>query len=298
MPQIGFIGAGTVGTALAVRLRGKGYPVVAVFSRSLSSAERLAGMAEGCRVLPSAQALADACELIFITTPDDAIAQVGAHTNWHSGQSVVHCSGADSTDILAPARQAGAHVGAFHPLQTFASVAYAIENIPGSTFALEAEGPLLAELKEMVTRLEGRWVELKAGDKVLYHAAAVIACNYMVTLTKLATDLWQAFGISTPEATRALLPLMQGTVNNLGNIGLPHCLTGPIARGDLGTIRKHLTALDERAPDLVNAYRELGLQTIPVALAKGKIDAPRAEELRALLRQPGSRTSDALNVKS
>jgi predicted short-subunit dehydrogenase-like oxidoreductase (DUF2520 family) len=298
MPEIGFIGAGTVGTALAVRLRGKGYPVVAVFSRSPSSAARLAGMVEDCRVLPSAQAVADACEFIFITTPDDAIAQVGAHTKWHSGQSVVHCSGADSTDILEPARKAGAHVGAFHPLQTFASVTHAIENIPGSTFALEAEGPLLAELKEMVTSLEGRWVELKAGDKMLYHAAAVIACNYMVTLTKLATDLWQAFGISAPEATRALLPLMRGTVNNLDNIGLPHCLTGPIARGDLGTIRKHLTALDERAPDLVNAYRELGLQTIPVALAKGKIDAPRAEELGALLRQPCSRTSDALNVKS
>jgi predicted short-subunit dehydrogenase-like oxidoreductase (DUF2520 family) len=245
-------------------------------------------MVEGCRALPIAQAVADACQLIFITTPDDTIAQVAAHTKWHSSQSVVHCSGADCTDILEPARQASARVGAFHPLQTFASAAYAIENIPGSTFALEAEKPLLAELKEMVTSLEGRWVELKAGDKVLYHAAAVIACNYMVTLAKLATDLWQTFGISTPEATQALLPLMRGTVNNLGNIGLPHCLTGPIARGDLGTIQKHLTALEERVPDLVATYRELGLQTIPVALAKGKIDAPRAQELRALLRQPGS----------
>jgi len=281
--EVGFIGAGTVGTALAVRLSGKGYPVIAVASRSKSSADKLAAGVPGCNSYETKQAVADVAELVFITTPDDAITQVVAEIEWHPGQSVVHCSGADSLDSLEPARRAGARVGGFHPLQTFASVAHAIENLPGSTFALETDGELLETLKQMASALGGTWIRLGAGDKVLYHAAAVFACNYLVTLVKLSTDLWRVFGVSTPEATRALMPLLGGTLNNVENVGLPNCLTGPIARGDLGTIKKHLIALEKSAPALLSTYRELGLQTIPIALDKGKIDSERAEEMRQLL---------------
>ncbi|MFC1962634.1 Rossmann-like and DUF2520 domain-containing protein [Chloroflexota bacterium] len=281
--KLGFIGAGTVGTALAVGLSRKGYPIAAVSSRSPASAERLSTATGGCRVFSDSQAVADKADLIFITTPDDVIPCVATQVQWHSGQSAVHCSGADSTDTLEPARRSGAQTGAFHPLQTFATLDQAIQNLPGSTFALEAQGPLLATLKEMVTALNGQWIELKPGDKVLYHAAAVMACNYLVTLVKLATDLWQAFGIPQREATQALLPLLRGTLNNLETVGLPHCLTGPVARGDLGTIRKHLLAFEQTAPGLLSTYKELGAQAIPIALAKGRIDEARAEELSALL---------------
>ena len=286
MRKLGFIGAGTVGTALAVRLNQSGYPVAAVSSRSRTSAENLAQAVDGCRVFDNNQAAADNAELIFITTPDDAIAPVVSQIKWHVGQSVVHCSGADSTDILQPAREAGAKVGAFHPLQTFASTQQAIENMPGSTFALEAEQPLLNTLKDMATALDGHWVELKAKDKVLYHAAAVIACNYMVTLVKLATDLWQTFNIPPHQATQALLPLIRGTLHNIETIGIPNCLTGPIARGDIGTINKHLDALTKTTPHLLSTYRELGRQTIPIALAKGRINKSQAQELQAILEQP------------
>lgn len=281
--KIGFIGAGIVGTALAVRLSGKGYPIVAVASRSKSSADRLAKSVPGCISYDSKQAAANTADLIFITTPDDAISQVAAELRWHTGQSVVHCSGADSLGPLEPAKILGAEVGGFHPLQTFASVAHAIENLPGSTFALEAQGKLLQTLRKMALDLDGNSVQLQSGDKVLYHTAAVFACNYLVTLAKLSTDLWQVFGVSTPEATRALMPLLRGTLNNLENVGLPGCLTGPIARGDMGTVKKHLTALEKSAPALLSTYRELGRQTIPVALAKGKIDSKKADEMRQLL---------------
>jgi predicted short-subunit dehydrogenase-like oxidoreductase (DUF2520 family) len=123
---------------------------------------------------------------------------------------------------------------------------------------------------------------LKAGDKVLYHAAAVMACNYLVTLVKLSTDLWQTFEVPPAQAIKALMPLLQGTLGNIKNVGLPNCLTGPIARGDLGTINRHLESLSKQAPSLLDIYKELGLQTIPIALAKGKIDAQRAVELEAL----------------
>jgi len=195
----------------------------------------------------------------------------------------VHCSGAHSVDILESAKRLGVAVGSFHPLQTFADVDQAIQNLPGSTFALEAEEPLLTTQKELTRLLNGNWVVLKPGDKVLYHAAAVFACNYLVTLVKLALDLWQNFGVSPKEATRALLPLLEGTINNIDNIGLPDCLTGPVARGDSGTMERHLRALETRSPTLLTTYKELGLQTIPIALAKGKVSEQKAEEMKALL---------------
>jgi predicted short-subunit dehydrogenase-like oxidoreductase (DUF2520 family) len=283
-PTIGFVGAGTTGTALAVRLAQHGYQVIAVSSRSLTSAERLAARISGCKVYNGAQEVADVASIVFITTPDDTISRVATEVKWHEGQSVIHCSGAHSIDILEPAKQRGANTGCFHPLQTFASVDQAIDNIPGSTFAIEAEEPLSSLLKKMATDLEGDWVTLKAGDKVLYHAAAVFACNYLVTLVKLATDLWQTFEVPPAKATKALMPLLRGTLSNIENVGLPNCLTGPIARGDLGTISRHLESLERQAQPLLNIYKELGRQTIPIALAKGKIDSQRAEELKALLR--------------
>lgn len=141
----------------------------------------------------------------------------------------------------------------------------------------------MSVLKELVLMLNGNWVELKPGDKVLYHAAAVFACNYFVTLLKLALDLWQDFGVSPREATKALLPLLKGTLNNIANIGLPNCLTGPVARGDLGTLERHLNTLRNKHPSLVTIYKELGLQTIPIALAKGKVNEQKANEMKALL---------------
>jgi predicted short-subunit dehydrogenase-like oxidoreductase (DUF2520 family) len=291
--RLGFIGAGAVGTALAAGLHKAGYDIAAVSSRNPASAIRIAQAAGGCPVFLNNQAAVDEAELVFITTPDSVIPQVVSEVRWHSGQSVIHCSGADSVDTLDPARRDGAHTGAFHPLQTFATVEQAIQNLPGSTFALEGEEPLLGMLKEMSDALEGHWIQLKPGDKVIYHAAAVVACNYMVTLVKLATDLWQTFGVPQKEAARALLPLLRGTLNNLEAVGLPNCLTGPIARGDLGTVQKHLRALDKAAPALLSTYKELGTQTIPIAFAKGKIDDARATELRSLLGHPGTATDKA-----
>jgi predicted short-subunit dehydrogenase-like oxidoreductase (DUF2520 family) len=284
MLTIGFIGAGITGTALAVRIAQQNYQVNAVASRTAASAERFADRINGCHSYRTAQEVANKAQLVFITTPDDIISTVAAGIQWHKDQYVVHCSGAHSTDILETANRNGAVTGCFHPLQTFAGIEQAIKNIPGSTFAIEAGEPLATILKDMATAMHGDCVMLGAGDKVLYHTAAVIACNYLVTLTKLATDLWQEFGSTQANGVKALMPLLRGTLSNIERVGLPDCLTGPIARGDLGTIEKHLQALDEKAPSLLSSYRELGLQTIPIAKAKGKINTERAEALKALLK--------------
>lgn len=174
-------------------------------------------------------------------------------------------------------------VGSIHPCQTFASIEQAVDNLPGSTFAVQADEPLLSVLKELTVALQGTWVYLTADDKALYHAAAAIACNYVYTVVKLAADLWQNFGKSAAEATEAYLPLLRGTVNNIDRLGFPACLTGPIARGDLDTVRRHLDALANRAPSHLQIYKALGMATIPIALEKGTIDRKIAERLRELL---------------
>ena len=284
MLKVGFIGAGIVGTALAQLLSSKGYRIVAVSSRNINSAEKLSKAIKDCRVFDTSQAVADAAELVFITIPDDAIVPVVSQVQWRKGQSVVHCSGAESTESLEYARKQGAGVGVAHPLQTFAGTRQAIRNIPGSTFSLEAGEPLLSTLKEMVTAIGGDWIEIKASDKVTYHAAAAIVSNYTITLMKLATDLWQTFSIPPQQTIRVMLPLMRGALDSIESVGIPHCLTGPIARGDTGTIRKHIDALKKITPAILPAYKELGLQTIPIALAKGRINEQQAQELRSLLK--------------
>jgi len=284
MLKLGFIGAGTVGTAMAIRLSQKGYPVIAVYDLNPAAAKRLAEAVKGCQVRAKAQDVADAADFVFITTADDFIPQVAAEVAWRVGQIVSHCSGAASTDVLEPARKLGARVGCIHPLQTFAGIAQAVENLPGSTFAIEAEEPLLGVLKEMAVKLNGDWLELKAEDKALYHASACIACNYFCTLMQMATDLWRNWGKSNAEAIKAMMPMLQGALNNLSNVGLPKALTGPIARGDLMTIRKHLSALEKKAPGMLPLYKELGNWTIPIGLAKGTLSEERARELRVLLK--------------
>jgi predicted short-subunit dehydrogenase-like oxidoreductase (DUF2520 family) len=281
--KIGFIGAGKVGTALAARLSSTGYPVVGVADLDKDAAHILADIAPGCNVFKNVQELADHIDHIFITTPDDLIVRVASEITWHAGQHVVHCSGAASIDILKPAEDSGALVASFHPCQAFASVEKAIENLPGSTFAIEAQGALLDVLKDMASSINCNWILISPGNKALYHAAAVFASNYVVTLIKTATDLFKNFNISTEQATEILMPLIQGNINNIKNMGIPSCLTGPIARGDISTINKHIASIREKEADILSLYGKLGLKTIPIALAKGTLGKDKGNTLQTLL---------------
>lgn len=287
MPTLGFIGAGPVGTTFGVRLSEKGYTVAAVSDIRPASAERFAERIPGCRAVTENQVVADAAEVVFITTADDFIARVCSGLKWRKGQIAVHCSGASTVQSLEAARQQGALVGSIHPCQSFSGIDQAIANLPGSTFGIEAEEPVKAVLTGMARALTGDIVYLSSEDKVLYHAAAAIACNYFTTLVKLATDLWGNFGRTSADGIKAYLPLLRGTLANIEAVGFPKCLTGPIARGDVATIRRHLAALAKAAPQMLPMYRELGLFTIPIAQDKGTLAAGQAEELQTLLKGGG-----------
>jgi predicted short-subunit dehydrogenase-like oxidoreductase (DUF2520 family) len=283
MTQLGFIGAGPVGTTFGVRLSEQGYPVIGVADISPAATARFADRVPGCRVFGSNQELADAADMVFITTADDFIAKVSSELKWRNGQTAVHCSGASTVQSLEAARQQGARVGSIHPCQTFAGIEQAIANLPGSTFAIEAEEPVKTTLTEMARALKGDIVYLTSEDKVLYHAAAAIACNYFTTIVKLATDLWRNFGKTSADGIKAYMPLLRGTLTNIETVGFPKCLTGPIARGDVATIRRHLAALEKYAPEMLPLYKELGRFTVPIGQDKGTLPADKAEELKTLL---------------
>lgn len=287
-PKIAVVGAGKVGSALALLLSSRGYPVAGVASRSISSARRVAEELNVTATDRPEEVTAGA-DVVFITTPDREIARVAAEITgrggFRSGQVVFHTSGAHSADEVGAARRAGALAASLHPLQSFADVKMAMESLPGSYFALEGDGEALPLAEQIVKDLGGKSFFIAAEDKPLYHAAACIASNYLVSLMHFATGLYGRFGLSRAEAFEALFPLVQGTIKNISQVGPAPALTGPVARGDGPTLEGHLEALKEVGEQELDLYCKLGLYTVKVALEKGSISAGQAEKLEEIFKE-------------
>jgi predicted short-subunit dehydrogenase-like oxidoreductase (DUF2520 family) len=287
-PTLGFIGTGVVAAALSQALAGAGYRVAAVCGRDRSRTEGLARALPGAKAARSRQDVADTADVVFLAVPDDAIASVAASIAWRPGRAAVHCNGAASLDLLRIARDAGAEVGVFHPLQSFARADQARQLMQGSAFRIEASGErLCSQLEGMALALGGHPFTLQA-PPTLYHVSAVLASNYLVTLLDLAAGLWPELGVSREDGLRALLPLVRGTIENVERLGIPAALTGPIARGDVGTVANHLDALREVAPHAVPVYKELARCAVQVALAKGSINRDQAQRLEKILSDAGA----------
>lgn len=286
-PRIAVVGAGKVGSALALLLGGQGYPVAGIASRSISSAMWAAEQL-GVPASDRPEEITPGADVVFITTPDRVIAQVTAEIHerggFKPGQVVFHTSGAHSAGEVGAARQAGALTASLHPLQSFANVKMAMENLPGSYFALEGDASALPFAERIVKDLGGKSFLIEAQDKSLYHAAACIASNYLVSLMHLATGLYGRFGLSREEAFEALYPLVKGTVNNIEQVGPALALTGPVARGDGSTLQGHLEALKAIDGLELELYRKLGLYTVGVALEKGSINVEQGEIIKQIFK--------------
>lgn len=281
--KIGLIGAGTVATTFAVKLAEGGYPVVAVSDIKPAMAQRMAGLIKGCRVYDTNQGVVDAADVVIIATWDQAMIPTINQINWRPNRGVVHTSGFFGTDILEPAKRAGARVGGFHPAQLFANLDQAKKALPGSTFCLMGEPPLLDTLKEMVSAIKGNWIVLKPEEKPLYHVALAFVSDFTMVCNKIATDLFQRLGVSPSETIKTITPIIRGTVDSIINLGFPDCFSGPITRGDLSVIGKHVDTLEKNEPGLVEIFKALDRHIVPMALAKGTIDEATAEKERALL---------------
>lgn len=294
--KIGIIGAGVVGTAVGVVLKNKGYEITGVQDIKSESTQQLVERI-GCTAYPSPQDVSHSADIIFVTTSDTAIAgvvaQIADKAAFRPGQTLLHMSGAQSSQILERAREFGVSLLSVHPLQSFASIDQAIEILPGSVFSIEGDEDAYALGLRIVEDLEGEYFFIDRKAKPLYHAGACVVSNYLVTLIDFGIKLLEATGIPRDMATKALLPLITGTFKNIENIGIPKALTGPIARGDLATIVGHLHCMEEMAPELMNLYSWLGFYTASIAQDKGGIDEGTREEFRELFRRELARTESS-----
>src|SRR5437667_1785101 len=279
---LGFIGAGRVGTGLASGFARAEVEVLAVASRSVASARALAKRVPGARAC-APQEVADRVDIAFLTVPDDAIAAVASSLRWRAGSACVHCSGAADLDVLKKAVADGALAGGFHPLHMFGEAGEPPGALAGCTIALAGPDALVERLGRLTRALHAKPLRLPEGGRALYHAAANFSGAFVIALIQEAIALWGKLGIAEADALAALLPLLRGTADNVEKLGAAGGLGSAIARGDAGTIRRHLDVLAREAPDSLELYRILSLRTIPLALAKGTLEPAAAKEISALL---------------
>jgi predicted short-subunit dehydrogenase-like oxidoreductase (DUF2520 family) len=285
-PSIGIVGAGPVGTALGVALVRAGWPVHAIASRDSARRERAQALIGTSRAFAEGQALVEEVELVLVAIPDDALAAFASGVRLYSGQAMVHTSGALGADVLAPAMAAGTQVGAFHPLVAFADVERAVADLHGATIAIEADDQLADLLARMAEAIGGRPVRLAPGSKGAYHAAAVLAAGGFVALLDAIVELGRVAGLDEAGSLAIYGPLMEGTLGNARALGVRAALTGPITRGDSGTLRDHLATLRAHAPGVVELYRAAAEREIEIAEARGTLAPERLADLRSALARP------------
>jgi predicted short-subunit dehydrogenase-like oxidoreductase (DUF2520 family) len=289
---VAIIGAGRVGSAVGFLLKRAGYTVTTVTARTMASAEKASVFIGAGEPTTDVVKAASKAGIIFITTPDGAIRNVCdkivSERGLKPGSLVVHMFGAQSYGLLDAAKSSGSYRAVIHPLQSVPSPAQGIQNLPGSYFRIEADPEALEVSRDLVKALGGvelvmpRWSS-DSDSAALYHAGAVTVSNYFVALIDYGLMFYETLGADRKEALHALLPLIKGTLQNIEKLGTTDALTGPIARGDVDTIKEHIQAMQRKAPELLGLYKELARQTVSVARKKGNIAGDTAAELLRLL---------------
>jgi predicted short-subunit dehydrogenase-like oxidoreductase (DUF2520 family) len=289
--RVGVIGAGRVGAVLGAALAGAGHDVVAAAGLSAASAERAARLLPGVPLLHADEVLA-AADLVVLAVPDDTLpglvaglAETGA---WRAGQLAFHTSGAHGLAVLAPAQLAGVLPLALHPAMTFTGAPEDVERLVGAPFGVTARPEHRAVAETLVLEMGGAPFYVAEEDRGLYHAALVTGANHLVTLVAEAADLLREAGVAEPA--RVLTPLLTAALDNglrRGDRGL----TGPVSRGDVGTVANHLETLNDRAPASVAAYVAMAQRTTERALGVGRLKRHEAAPLLDLLYEAADTTS-------
>lgn len=284
--RISIIGAGRVGRALGRLLHQADNVIVDVVCRSHRSAAAAARFIGAGNPQARDRARLSATDLILISTPDDNISNaVGliADQRSRTGASVVlHTSGALDRTVLSALSDSGMSIGSCHPLQTFASASNAFALVRSTYFCLEGDQQAVRAARRLVRDVGARYFEIEAGEKATYHAAAVLASGGVVSLLSIACDLMVRSGLSEIKARRVLEPLVAGTIANIRATGHARALTGPVRRGDAGTVERNtmaLAAIDQRWERL---YRLLGQRALELAEQAGA-DRRQLAAVRRLL---------------
>ncbi len=285
-PTIGIVGCGKVGTVLGIQLSKAGYNISGFSSKNLLSAKRAANLVQAKRFSDVPWDITRHADIVFITTPDSAIKEACDSISRNKGFSdsavVLHCSGALPSTLLATAKNCGAVIGSMHPLQSFAAVDFNDNPFKGIIVAVEGEQGAVKTAERVAKDLGATSIRILTEAKTLYHASAVVASNYLVTLLDLAFRLIGAAGITGKQAFQVLKPLVEGTLSNIEKVGIPEALTGPIVRGDVATVEKHLEEMRFRTPELMSLYKALGFYTVDIAAARGTISKSSAQQLKEI----------------
>ncbi len=276
--RIGIVGAGRLGKALARSFKEQGYIVAGV---SCDSAENSAVAAKelGVKAFADKSLLARQVEVLFLTVPDRLILSVAQElfaAGLPEGICLLHCSGALSEPLLPEA--SGVCCGSFHPLQSFAS---AQTDFAGVYVAVDGDEQAIATASELCAALDCKKMVVPAAERALYHAAACIASNHLVTLLSWSQGLMSRWTDTPQDALAALLPLIQGSLSNLGKFGAQKALTGPVVRGDAQTLARHLAVLP---PELLEPYRMMSLYTLDLAVKGEALSEEAAQEIKGVLK--------------
>jgi predicted short-subunit dehydrogenase-like oxidoreductase (DUF2520 family) len=263
-PTIAIIGPGRAGSALGRALHTAGYTIAAIGGRNPDNVRNLADEL-GARACQSPAGAIDLADLTILAVPDDVILPLATDMVDSlcsaAGKAAVHLSGAQDRAALRPLAQQGSlRTGVFHPLQTFRRGPEAVGNVAGTYFGIDADAPLRDQLMQLARDLHGHPFDLAGVDRALYHAAAVFAANYPITLLAEAIALATAAGLDAQTAGPGMTALLAGAVGNLRELAPADAITGPASRGDQGTIQRHLDAL-RNDPELRRLYELLAERT-------------------------------------
>ncbi|MGW7520568.1 Rossmann-like and DUF2520 domain-containing protein [Streptomyces sp. NPDC054796] len=281
--DVGVVGTGRVGPALASALRLAGHRSVAASGVSDASRRRAAALLPGVPLMDPTEVLSHA-DLVLLTVPDDALpdlvtglADTGAI---RAGQLIAHTSGRYGTGVLEPALRAGALPLALHPVMTFTGTPVDVQRLAGCSFGVTAPEELRLAAEALVIEMGGEpeWIAEEA--RPLYHAALAIGANHLVTLVAQSMELLRASGVEAPD--RMLGPLLGAALDNSLRSG-DAALTGPVARGDAGTVAAHISELRKHAPHAVSGYVAMARTTADRALTHGLLKPGLAEDLLDVL---------------
>lgn len=284
--KISIIGAGRVGQTLGRLAHKAGYDMGDVVCRTLSSARRAVKFLGAGKAQSFARLALSEADMLFITTPDDHIAAAVEGIRQSSLQHAIalHTSGALSSDVLQPLKANDFAVGSCHPLQSFASPAQALPLIPQTYFCIEGDRRAVLVAQSFVKAIGAQHFTIGKEKKNLYHAAAVLASGGVTTLISAALELLLHCGLSEKEARRVLLPLVTGTLQNLATVGAAKALTGPVSRGDAGTVQKNQQAIAEVDQTVAELYRLLALHSLKLAREAGA-SSTLLDEVRRVLQE-------------
>lgn len=284
---VGVIGAGRTGAVLGAALAAAGHRLVGTTARSAASRARAAELLPGTPIQPPEVVAGHASDLLLLAVPDDVIAPLAADLAaggaLRPGQVVAHTSGAHGTGALHAAEACGAHPLALHPAMTFAGQPSDLDRLPGVSYGVTATADLRPLATRLVADLGGTVEWVAESDRPLYHAALAHGANHLVTLVNEAAEQLRDAGINRPG--QLLAPLLRAALDNALARG-DAALTGPVVRGDAGTVTGHLAVLALSAPESVAAYRALAQRTAERAAAAGLLDPAAAAALAEVLGVP------------